>query len=195
VTARPASAPATTGLVLTPTAVPGAFLVEVRPVEDERGFFARTFDAEVFGEAGLDPAISQRSVSYNHRRGTLRGIHLQAEPHSEVKLVRCTAGAVWDVVVDLRPGSDTWGAWTGHELSARNRAALYVPAGCGHGFVTLEDDSELDYQISSPFVPDAATGVRWDDPDLAISWPLAPTVASDRDRELPSAAELRARLG
>jgi len=172
---------------LTELILGGAFLIEPERHEDERGFFARTFCSTEFAAHGLNPAVAQCSVSYNRRRGTLRGLHYQAAPHAEDKLVRCTAGAVFDVIVDLRPGSATFRRWVGLELSAVQRRMLYVPAGLAHGFQTLADDTEIFYQISTPYVPEATRGIRWDDPELAIGWPaVAARVISRRDLALPT---------
>jgi dTDP-4-dehydrorhamnose 3,5-epimerase len=170
------------------TPVAGALVVEPQPIEDERGFFARTFSAEEFAERGLDVRVDQCSVSFNARAGTLRGMHYQAAPHGETKLVRCTRGAIFDVAVDLRPDSPTYLRWAGLELTAENGRALYVPEGCAHGFQTLTDGAEVLYQISTPYVPDAARGVRWDDPAFGIEWPEAPPggrTMSARDAEYP----------
>ena len=167
------------------TRVHGAWIVDPQPVADERGFFARTWCAREFAERGLEPRLAQCAVSYNSLAGTLRGIHYQAAPHAEVKLVRCTAGAVFDVVVDLRADSPSVGAWVGVELSAENRRMLYVPAGCGHGFLTLKDASEVFYQISAEHAPESAYGVRWDDPAFGITWPAPVRVISARDRNYP----------
>lgn len=160
----------------------GAFVIEPEPVEDERGFFARTWCAAEFQRRGLADALSQCSISYNRRAGTLRGMHLQVPPHAETKLVRCTAGAVYDVILDLRPGSPSYCRWCAVELSSTNRHAVYVPAGVAHGFQTLVADTELLYQISMPYAPESARGVRWDDPAFAIRWPAAERTISDRDR-------------
>jgi dTDP-4-dehydrorhamnose 3,5-epimerase len=171
-------------MVFTETAVAGAWVVDVEPVSDERGMFARTFDAELFRERGLSAELSQGSTSYNRRAGTLRGLHYQADPHAECKLVRCTAGAVYDVCVDLRPDSPTHRGWAAVELSAENRRAVYLPRGVAHGFQTLEDGSELLYLIDRPYEPGAARGVRWDDPAFAIEWPepAGERTISERDR-------------
>lgn len=158
-------------MILKPTSVSGVVLVETAPVADERGQFARTFDAAVFAAAGLDARVQQCSLSFNHRAGTLRGMHLQAEPHGEAKLVRCTRGAIFDVALDLRPDSPSYLKWVGVELSAGNALALYIPVGCAHGFQTLQDGSEVLYQISVAYEPGAARGVRWDDPAFGIAWP------------------------
>ncbi len=172
-------------MIFRETEIPGAFLVEPARVQDERGFFARLFTPEEFAARGLDPRVAQVALSHNRRRGTLRGLHYQAAPHAQAKLVRCTRGVVWDVIVDLRPGSPAFRRWVAVELTAHDRLQLFVPAGCAHGFVTLEDDSELLYQLSSAWQPGAERGVRWDDPALAIAWPLAPAVISLRDAALP----------
>jgi dTDP-4-dehydrorhamnose 3,5-epimerase len=158
----------------------------MQPIADERGFFARAWCPDEFAAAGLDPRAAALNVSYNRAAGTLRGMHMQAHPHGEAKLVRCTAGAVFDVIADLRPESPTYTRWFAAELSARNRIALYIPEGFAHGFQTLEPDTEVLYLMSAPHVPEAATGVRWDDPVLGIDWPpAAERVISDRDRAYP----------
>lgn len=172
----------------TETKVAGAFLIEPEPVADERGFFARTWCQDEFTDHGLRGNLAQCSVSFSHRRGTLRGLHYQAAPHQEVKLVRCTRGAIWDVAVDLRPDSPTFRGWVGVELSADNRAALYIPEGCAHGQLTLTDDAEVFYQMSVRFEPSAARGVRWDDPAFGIAWPESVAVINDRDRTYPDFA-------
>lgn len=170
----------------TPTPLPGVFLIEPEPIEDERGFFARTFCAQEFARHGLNPHLSQCSISYNARAGTLRGMHWQAEPHAEAKLIRCTQGAIYDVALDLRPHSPMFKRWFATELSAKNHRSFYIPEGCAHGFQTLTDDCEVCYQISAPYVPEAAQGVRWDDPDFGIEWPsTVRRVLSPRDRTYP----------
>jgi dTDP-4-dehydrorhamnose 3,5-epimerase len=156
------------------TPVAGVHLVEPERIADERGHFARTFAADEFTAHGLDARVTQCSTSFNARRGTLRGLHYQAAPHGEAKLVRCTRGAIYDVAVDLRPDSPSYRRWTAAELTADNGRALYIPAGCAHGFQTLVDASEVLYQISTPYVPEAARGVRWDDPAFGIDWPPPP---------------------
>jgi dTDP-4-dehydrorhamnose 3,5-epimerase len=166
------------------TPVAGAWLVEIEPLADERGFFARSFCAQDFAAHGLSPSFAQWSISHNTSAGTLRGLHYQAQPHAEAKLVRCTRGAIYDVVLDLRRGTPGFGRWHAVELSAQNRCALYVPEGCAHGFQTLLDDSEVSYSISTPFVAAAARGVRWNDPAFGIIWPLPVGMISARDREL-----------
>ncbi len=169
----------------------GAFLIELECLGDARGLFARTFCSNEFAARGLNSAVSQCNVSYNRQRGTLRGLHFQAPPYEESKLVRCTAGAAFDVTVDIRPGSPTFKQWLSVELSAENRRMLYVPEGFAHGFQTLADDTELFYQMSTPYVPEASRGIRWDDPELAIPWPLhAERIISPRDLSLPTLAGL-----
>jgi dTDP-4-dehydrorhamnose 3,5-epimerase len=168
-----------------PTELPGAFVIEAEPYGDERGFFARTFCTREFAEHGLAAGFVQCNTSYNHRAGTIRGMHWQAQPHAEAKLVRCTAGAIFDVIVDLRPGSPACGRWLAVELSAATRRMLYVPEGFAHGFQTLRDGAEIAYQMSAGYEPAAARGFRFDDPRLRIPWPLPASAVSKRDRELP----------
>ncbi|MCW3013103.1 MAG: dTDP-4-dehydrorhamnose 3,5-epimerase [Solirubrobacterales bacterium] len=173
-------------LVATPLA--GAFVLELRRLEDERGFFARTFDAELFEQHGLDARVAQCNLSVNRHAGTLRGMHFQTAPHAEAKLVRVVRGAVFDAIIDLRPGSDTFRRWFGVELTEDNDRSLFVPAGFAHGFQTLVDDTEMLYQMSYPFVPGAGSGVRWDDPAFDIAWPQPPAggrVMSERDAQYP----------
>jgi dTDP-4-dehydrorhamnose 3,5-epimerase len=176
------------------TKIDGVVVVEPERLEDERGFFARTWDVGEFTERGLNPWLTQCSISYNRRRGTLRGMHYQAPPYEEAKLVRCTARSLFDVAVDLREGSPTLGEWFGVELSAENRRALYVPEGCAHGFLTLEDGCEVHYQISEAYKPEAARGVRWNDPAFAISWPGDVAVINERDGSYPDVSLEGARL-
>lgn len=168
----------------------GALLIEPERREDERGFFARTFCAEEFAARGLVPAVAQCNISFNRRQGTLRGLHYQRAPHAEVKLVRCTRGALHDVIVDIRPGSPTFARWFAVELSAENRTMLYIPEGFAHGFQTLAEDTELFYQMSTAYVPQAAAGIRWDDPEVAIEWPVAARMISASDQALPTLAQL-----
>jgi dTDP-4-dehydrorhamnose 3,5-epimerase len=174
-------------VVFRETPVAGAWVVDPEPSVDERGSFARVFDAELFAAHGLSPGVVQCSVSLNTRSGTLRGLHYQADPHAESKLVRCTAGSVYDVVLDLRPHSSSYLRWHAVELTSENRRSLYVPAGTAHGFQTLVDGAELTYMMDAPFVAAAARGVRWDDPAFAIEWPSpsAERTISERDRSYP----------
>lgn len=165
--------------------VRGVFEIEIEPHSDERGFFARTWCHQEFEEHGLNGRAAQCSISFNPQKGTLRGLHYQAEPHAEAKLVRCTRGSIFDVAVDLRPASPTFREWTAVVLNAENRNMLYIPEGCGHGFLTLEDNSEVFYTISEDYYPNLSRGVRWDDPAFAIEWPDKPACISDRDNNYP----------
>jgi dTDP-4-dehydrorhamnose 3,5-epimerase len=167
-----------------------AYVIELEPATDERGFFARSFCEEEFAAHGLPARFAQCNVSFNHKAGTTRGMHWQVAEHGEAKLVRCTGGAIFDVIVDLRRDSPSRNRYTSVELSAANHLMLFVPEGFAHGFQTLGDDTEVFYQMSTPFVPDAARGFRWDDPDVGIPWPAQPTVMSERDRALPRLVEL-----
>lgn len=175
-------------MIFRETKLAGVFEISIEEHHDERGFFARTWCQREFEERGLDRRLVQCSVSVNARRGTLRGMHYQVMPYSETKLVRCTRGAIYDVVIDLRPESPTFRQWTGVELTPKNHLALYVPEGFAHGFISLEDDTEVFYQISEFFKPEAARGVRWDDPVFKIIWPARPQVISERDRTYPDFA-------
>jgi dTDP-4-dehydrorhamnose 3,5-epimerase len=168
-----------------PTELAGACIVEPEELDDDRGFFARTFCAREFATHGLAAEFVQCSISVNRRRGTVRGLHYQVSPACEAKLVRCTAGALYDVIVDLRPESPTYRHHLGVELTARNRRALYVPAMFAHGLQTLEDDTEVLYQISEYYAPGQATGLRFDDPSLGIRWPLPVGAISEKDRNWP----------
>ena len=168
------------------TPLAGAFVVEPEPVEDERGLFARTWCRREWQARGLNAELAQCSVSFTTRAGTVRGLHYQAAPHAEAKLVRCTRGRIYDVIVDLRPDSPTFKRWTAVELGADDRRMLYVPEGCAHGFQTLADATEVFYQISAAYDPASQRGVRWDDPAFAIVWPDAPArIVSARDRAFP----------
>jgi dTDP-4-dehydrorhamnose 3,5-epimerase len=167
------------------TLLPGAYVLELERLEDERGFFARTWCAEELAAHGLDAQIAQCSLSSNRRRGTLRGMHYQAVPHQEAKIVRCIRGAIYDVIVDLRRDSPTWRRWISVELAADNRRALYVPKDFAHGFQTLTDDAEVFYEMSTPYTPGFGRGVRWNDPALAIEWPIGDPILSEHDRSYP----------
>lgn len=173
-------------MILTELPLPGAFLIEIDKRVDERGYFARTFSAAEFAERGLDTTVDQCSISYNTERLTLRGMHYQAAPYGENKLVRCTRGAIFDVAVDLRPESPRYLGWHGVELSAENGAGVYWPQGVAHGFLTLCDGAEVAYQISAPYMPEAGRGIRWDDPAVGIAWPDRPRVVSERDAQFPN---------
>lgn len=161
-------------------------MIEPERLEDERGFFARSFCADQFLRHRLNPELNQCSISFNHKAGTLRGMHYQAAPFAEAKLVRCTQGAIYDVALDLRRDSPTYKAWFAQELSADNRLMLYIGEGIAHGFQTLSDNAEVFYQISTHYHPEASRGVRWNDPAFAIRWPLTDTSSmSERDRQYP----------
>jgi dTDP-4-dehydrorhamnose 3,5-epimerase len=169
----------------TETEIGGAFILDAEQIADERGFFARSWARDEFEAHGLNPHLAQCNLSYNHRKGTVRGMHWQAAPHAETKLVRCTQGGIYDVVVDLRADSPTYLRWIGAELTAENRRALYIPEGCGHGFQTLADGTEVLYMITEYYTPAAARGMRWNDPAITVTWPLAVTVISERDAQYP----------
>lgn len=168
------------------TNISGALLIQMEPRRDDRGYFARMWCAEELRSRGLCPQVAQINTGFSPRAGTLRGLHFQVEPHSEVKIVRCLRGAVYDVIVDLRPGSATRFRWEGFTLTADSEQLLYVPKGCAHGYLTLEDRTELMYLTSTPYAPTAATGVRFDDPALGIVWPRSIEVVSEADRSWPS---------
>lgn len=163
--------------------IAGAFLIEPEPIRDGRGFFARMFCQHEFAEHGLHTGLVQCSTSFNRQRGTLRGMHYQRAPHAEAKLVRCTQGRIYDVILDLRPGSNSYVRWASIELSAQNRHMLYIPEGVAHGFMTLEDDSEVFYQMSEYYYPECAAGIRWNDPFFRIEWPALAPVIAQKDTE------------
>ena len=167
------------------TKLAGVFEISLDAIPDERGFFARSWCKEEFRNHGLNPNLAQCNVSFNTRKGTLRGMHYQAPPFPEAKLVRCTKGAIYDVVIDLRPDSPAFTEWIAVQLSAADRNMVYVPEGCGHGFLTLEDGAEVFYQMSEFFHPESARGVRWNDPQFQIEWPGEVKVMSERDRSYP----------
>jgi dTDP-4-dehydrorhamnose 3,5-epimerase len=172
-------------VIFTETAVPGAYAVDVESHEDERGLFARTFDADEFAARGLASSFPQSSTSWNRSRATLRGLHYQTEPHAEDKLVRCTRGSLWAVMVDLRPDSPAYLSWDSVAIDATNRRMYYAPKGIASGFITLEDDTELLYMMSHPHTQSHYEGARWDDPAFGIEWPDEPRVISERDRSFP----------
>jgi len=172
-------------LIFTPAELDGAYVIDLEPKTDERGFFARAFCEEELRAHGLESRVAQCNVSWNEKRGTLRGMHYQAAPHEETKIVRCTRGAIWDAIVDLRPSSSTYMKWTAVELDEENRRMLYIPRGFAHGFITLTDGAEVFYWMGDPYVPDTARGVAWNDPTFGIEWPLEPAVMSDADRGHP----------
>lgn len=167
------------------TELAGAFVIRPEPVIDERGFFSRAFCRREFEQHGLNADVAQCNMSFNRNRGTLRGMHYQVRPHQEVKLVRCVAGSVYDVIVDLRRESRTYGKWLGVELNADNRNMVYVPAGFAHGYLTLSDNAEIFYQVSEFYSKAHERGLRWNDPAFGIEWPFTPTAISEKDRSFP----------
>jgi dTDP-4-dehydrorhamnose 3,5-epimerase len=171
-----------------PTEVEGAFLVSMEPHRDDRGWFARAWCEDEFRAQGIEMRAVQTNVSSNVRRGTIRGLHWQTEPHLEAKLLRCTAGAVYDVVADVRQGSPTYGTWQGIELSAGDGRLVFVPGGCAHGYQALSDGAEVTYSTSCAYVPGAERGLRWDDPAFGIRWPITDVVVSEKDASWPDFA-------
>ena len=163
----------------------GAFVIDPEEIGDNRGFFARAFDAREFAQHGLDTAVAQCNISFNVRRGTVRGLHYQHPPHAEVKLVRCTRGSIFDVAVDLREGSPTRLRWEAVELTAENRRMLYIPKGFAHGYQTLEDATEVSYQVSEFYAPGSEGTVLWNDPAVGVAWPLGDVTVSEKDRSAP----------
>jgi len=168
-------------VIFSPTDVDGVYVIDVEPHVDERGVFSRVFDEDTFRELGLATQFPQCSVSFNPAKGTLRGMHFQRDEHAEAKLIRCTQGAIYDVAIDLRPCSPTFHRWTATELTAQNHRLFYIPEGCAHGFLSLEPNSEVFYQISAPYCADASAGVRWNDSAFGVKWPSEPVVISPRD--------------
>jgi dTDP-4-dehydrorhamnose 3,5-epimerase len=168
-------------MVFVETGLAGVFIIEPERFEDERGWLARTWSQREFAERGLNPKLVECNLSFNLRKGTLRGMHYQSEPFAQGKLVRCTAGAIYDVAVDLRPDSATFNKWEAVELTAKNRRMFYIPEGCAHGFQTLEAAAEVLYQMSEVYAPEHARGVRWNDPAFGIRWPLPDPFMLDRD--------------
>ena len=166
----------------TPLPLAGSYLIDLERKGDSRGFFARAFCQREFGKEGLDCDIAQINCSFSARHGTLRGMHYQLAPHAETKIVRCIRGRLWDVMLDLREGSPTFGKWYGHELTDENRSMLYIPKGFAHGFMTLEDDTEILYLVTEYYSPAHERTVRWNDPTFAIKWPAVPTEVSEKDR-------------
>lgn len=167
------------------TSLKDSCIIELELIEDERGFFARSFCRREFEKHGLNPCIAQCNVSYNKRRGTLRGMHYQVDPHKEVKLVSCLRGSIYDVIIDMRPDSPTYCNWLAVELSAKNHKTLYVPEGFAHGFQTLEDDSVVLYQMSEFYYPECSRGISWNDPSFGVNWPVPDPMLSERDRSHP----------
>jgi dTDP-4-dehydrorhamnose 3,5-epimerase len=172
-------------MIFRETKLAGVFEIHIEPKADERGFFARMWCRQEFKQHGLNPNVVQCSISFNPRKSTLRGMHYQAAPHAEVKVVRCSSGAIYDVVIDLRTQSPTFKKWIGVTLTAANRNSVYIPVGCAHGFLTLDENSEVFYQMSEFHYPAAARGVRWNDPAFQIEWPEKIELISERDRTYP----------
>ena len=163
------------------TKLKGAYIIEIEPISDDRGFFARSWCQQEFRNRGLNPNLVQCNISFNLRKGTLRGMHYQAKPHEEAKLVRCTKGAIYDVIIDIRPDSFTFKKWIAVELSSENHKMLYIPEGFAHGFQTLEDNTEVFYQMSEFYHPAGARGICWDDPEFQLEWQLTSKIISERD--------------
>ena len=172
-------------MIFTETKLSGAFIIELERHEDERGFFARNWSQKEFEEHGLVSNFVESNISFSRKQGTLRGMHYQLAPWGQAKLVRCTNGSIFDVIIDLRPDSPTFQDWVGAELTSENHSMLYVPLDFAHGFQTLEDNTEVTYQVSAPYRPESSTGVRWNDPVFEIAWPEADRVIIARDRNYP----------
>lgn len=168
------------------TKLKGAFVIEIKKLEDNRGFFGRSWCANEMAEHGLKSDIKQVNNSLSLKKGTIRGMHYQNDPYQETKLVRCTKGAIFDVIIDLRPHSPTYKQWIGVELNADNRKMLYVPEDFAHGFITLEDNCEVNYLVTQFYTPGAESGIRWDDPAFGIEWPIQPTIVSEKDQTHPN---------
>jgi dTDP-4-dehydrorhamnose 3,5-epimerase len=172
-------------MIFTETILKGAYLIDVKPIEDERGFFSRSFCQKDFSAHGLRTNVAQCNISFNRKKGTLRGMHFQVTPKAEAKLVRCTRGAIYDVIIDLRPQSQTYCKWVAIDLTAHNYKALYIPEGFAHGFQTLEDHAEVFYQMFEFYAPEYASGARWDDPAFNITWPVKEPIMSEKDQSYP----------
>lgn len=172
-------------MIYTETKLKGAFIVDIAPNIDKRGFFARSWCVQESVDAGLNTSLVQCNISFNDKKGTLRGMHFQKSPFGEIKLVRCTRGGIYDVIIDIRPESDTFRQWVAVELTQDNYRSLYIPEGFAHGFCTLEDNTEVFYQMSSEYVSKAAAGIRWNDPSIDIEWPEMEYILSQRDMQFP----------
>jgi dTDP-4-dehydrorhamnose 3,5-epimerase len=172
-------------LIFKETKLPGAFVIEPEPLADQRGFFARTFCRKEFEAHGINAHVEQCNISFNKRKGTLRGMHFQVTPFAEAKLVRCTSGSIYDVIIDLRPSSPTFKQYFAAELTAENRTTLFIPEGFAHGFQTLRDDTEVFYQMGQSYSAEHARGVRWNDPAFGIEWPTGERIIIERDRNYP----------
>ncbi len=173
-------------MIFTETKLKGTYIIELEPIADERGFFARSWCQQEFEAHGLNPNLVQCNISFNKKKGTLRGMHYQVAPHEEVKLVRCTKGAIYDVMIDLRPQSSTFKQWIAVELTAENHKMLYIPEGFAHGFQSLADNTEVFYQMSAFYHPECARGIRWDDPAFKIEWPQNERIISEKDLQYPN---------
>ncbi|HTE24847.1 dTDP-4-dehydrorhamnose 3,5-epimerase [Flavitalea sp.] len=173
-------------MIFTEITIKDAFLIDIKRFEDERGFFGRAFCQHEMKEHGLNDLVAQTNLSHNPKKGTLRGLHYQDAPHEESKLVRCTRGSLFDVLVDLRKGSPTYCQWYGTTLTADSFTMLYVPEGCAHGFLTLEDNTDIMYQVSNFYAPGAEKGLLWNDSAFAIQWPMDPVIISEKDRNQPA---------
>jgi dTDP-4-dehydrorhamnose 3,5-epimerase len=176
-------------MIFNKTDFKGVFIIEIEKQTDERGFFARTWDKKKFEENGLNSKLVQCNISFNKKKGILRGMHYQIAPYEEAKLIRCTRGKIFDVIIDLRPESNTFKQWFGVEINDENYKMLYVPEGFAHGFQTLEDNTEVFYQMSETFMPDYARGIRYNDSIFDIKWPITPPIISEKDRIYPSFKE------
>jgi dTDP-4-dehydrorhamnose 3,5-epimerase len=172
-------------MIFTETKLKGAFIVDVKKLEDDRGFFGRSWCRREFEAIGLTADVVQTNVAYSKLKGTLRGMHYQLSPYEESKLVRCTRGAVYDVIIDLRPESPTFKQWVGVELTADNYRMLFVPERFGHGYITLQDNTDVTYQVTQYYTPGAERGIRWNDPEFNIAWPIEPLVMSEKDKQMP----------
>ena len=168
-------------MIFTKSKLSGAYLIDIEKLEDERGFFARSWDSKKFDEIGLNPNLAQCNISFNIQKGTVRGMHFQKSPHEEDKIVRCTKGKIFDVIIDLRKNSSTFTKWEGFELSEDNHKMLYIPKGFAHGFQTMEDNSEIFYQMSEFFMPEYSSGIKWNDPAFEVAWPLPISIISKKD--------------
>jgi dTDP-4-dehydrorhamnose 3,5-epimerase len=177
-------------MIFNETELNDVFVIDLNKLGDERGFFARAFCVKEFKEHGIEFPVAQANVSYNRYKHTLRGMHYQKEPYGEAKLVRCTRGAIWDAIIDVRPDSSTYMQWIGVELTEQNYRMLYVPEGFAHGFITLEDETEVTYQVSEFYTPGAEKGIRWDDKSFNIDWPAEPNIISEKDKTWPDFKKL-----
>lgn len=172
-------------MIFTETKLKGAFEIEIKKLEDDRGFFGRSWCANEMKDHGLKHELCQANTSFSKKKGTLRGMHYQADPYQETKLIRCTRGSIYDVIIDLRPGSPTFKQWIGVELTQDNYKMLYVPEDFAHGFITLEDDSEVTYLVTQFYTPGAEKGIRWNDPAFSIQWPFEPVIMTEKDKNHP----------